>query len=295
MSEKPVSIYVIYHPQDMELVERLMKMLGGSGLRVNYDLRLPESTDIRREALEKRLAFSGVECILVLLTRNSYSSEFFSWDIGFALEMVGRSEGNQTIIPVLYGQVGLDERLTGFHAVNWRDNVKGGDREAMNNIVEMAKAFSSRDRYSQNVQQENPQVEFSFSGKNNYWLFAVSGPVATQKIKSGDRGLLNRNEITESDYILFDQISEGDKALGFIGEPDNLVFADFSITSGPDLMNKETGPGVEYTVIKIQEPGIPLENFRQEVPEIIKDIQNYKAETIAIFPISDATYLNILS
>ncbi len=295
MSVKLVSIYVIYHPQDMELVEKLMKMLGGSGLRVNYDLRLPESTDIRREAMEKRLAFSGVECILILLTRNSYSSELFSWDIGFALEMVGRSEGNQTIIPVLYGEVGLDERLAVYQAVNWRDNIKGGDREAMNNIVEMVRDFSSRDRYAQNVQQESPQVEFSFSGKNNYWIFALPGPAENENIITGDKEKLNKDDTNESDYILFDQITEGDRALLFIGTPSNLILAELIITTGVTLTDVKEGPWIELSTVKMLEPGIPLEKFRQEVPEIFPELENYTADKAAIFPIDEATYNTILS
>ncbi len=293
--EAPVSLYVIYHPLDMELVERLMKMLGGSGLRVNYDFRLPESTDIRREALEKRLAFSGVECILILLTRNSYSSELFSWDVGFALEMVSRSQGNQIIIPVLYGEVGLDERLAAYQAVKWRDNIKGGDREAINNIVEAVKAFSSRDRYSQNVQQESPQVEFSFSGKSNFWLLALPAPQKSENIQISDKLKLYKKEVNASYHILFEQFSEGDAILAFIGGSSNVIFEELTVASGVSLTQEEEGPWIELTIMKILEPGIPLDSIRQEVSEIFPKLQNYNADTMAIFPIDESTYHTILS
>src|SRR5512133_3355221 len=102
--ERSESLYVIYNTLDTELVGQLVKALMGKGLRVNYDLRLPESTDIRGEAMEKRMEIANVEHILILITRNSASSELFSWDVGFALEMAARAEGRKNIIPVVYGE-----------------------------------------------------------------------------------------------------------------------------------------------------------------------------------------------
>jgi peptidoglycan hydrolase CwlO-like protein len=152
--ERPVSLYVIYEPLDMELVGRLVKTLMSKGLRVNYDLRLPESTDIRGEAMEKRMEIVNVDHILILFTRNSVSSELFSWDVGFALEMAGRPEVSRNIIPVAYGEEGLakglDNRLAAYQPVLWKDNIKGGFENAINGIFEVIGRFSNRE-YTQNI------------------------------------------------------------------------------------------------------------------------------------------------
>jgi hypothetical protein len=155
--ERPVSLYVIYDSLDMELVGRLVKSLMGKELRVNYDLRLPESTDIRGEAMEKRMEVANVDHILILFTRNSVSSELFSWDVGFALEMAGRSQGSRNIIPVAYGEEGLaksrDKRLAAYQPVLWKDNIKGGFENAISNILEVIERFSNRE-FTQTTKSE---------------------------------------------------------------------------------------------------------------------------------------------
>jgi hypothetical protein len=300
MEMKP-SLYVIYNELDMELVDRLVKSLLGKGLRVNYDLRLPDSTEIRREALEKRISQAGIDCLLILFTRNSYSSELFSWDIGFAMEMVSKSNGNQTIIPVIYGEMRLDERLAGFRAINWRDNAKGGFEQAVDNIAEEVERFSARE-FSQNIENAEPEVEFSFSGKTNYWILAEGMEIDEAEFETGIKTLkespqqkLFKSVINETDQIKFDQMSENDGVLMFVGGNFNVMIAEAYVSIGPGTTDEKEGQWIEITAKEAFTPPIPLAGFADKIAEIVPQLQNHSTEEDSIFPIDEATYHAILS
>ena len=118
--QKAPSLYIYYSNKDKELAYRLASKLADAGIDVLYDDVLTEAGEDWRRALT--IGLENADCVLALITPNSFSSEYHMGEIGMAKANVMNSNGSKLLIPVVYDNAKLPNIISDIQAIYLRNN-----------------------------------------------------------------------------------------------------------------------------------------------------------------------------
>jgi hypothetical protein len=262
-------IYVSYHKQDSEMVNRYCSALIERGFQIMIDENILHGGDNYREVLYK--AQQDADGTIVFLTPESVYSENVKYEISNALNYARNEKEGKFLIPLVMPGVRVPDALK---EITYIQIDKEPDPGTIENIDKSIRSFmeSKRPSPDQNIRQEKGASESepleTESLGPQYWLIKMNDNTWNiDGLQPGGMAYFNSYEDIERqrpDYEQFQKIKKDDLVLGHAYGSLNALVCRFTV-SLPLHEDKVLGEIVTFQVESLLNPNIPVSSFQEKL------------------------------